>query len=241
MPAVSAHSLLPISTRREQQRAKAKTSSSPVNMELALTTSLERPYYEGRVSSGSGPRMSQTTHEIIHDTAHMSRDFSRLLVWIVGEHFEDRHLGGHKELDLCTGKHVQLLRFTVVTHLVVITRINERNKPPREILFVQPHLRYVEDENRPEVLRDLEIVGRAQRLAAEIVESELGHLARALRDCDRATPGGKLAVADDGVRWVAGSVGMEDLFHLLPIFRRKWVVINVRQRTRYTTIIYGTV
>ena len=44
IPAVSAHSLLPICTRREQQRANAKTSSSPVNIELALTTSFERPY-----------------------------------------------------------------------------------------------------------------------------------------------------------------------------------------------------
>ena len=43
IPAVSAHSLLPICTRREQQRAKAKTSSSPVNMEVALTTSVDKP------------------------------------------------------------------------------------------------------------------------------------------------------------------------------------------------------
>jgi len=43
MPAVSAHCLLPISTSLEQQRANAKISSWPVNMELEPTTSLDNP------------------------------------------------------------------------------------------------------------------------------------------------------------------------------------------------------
>ena len=42
-PAVSAHSLLPICTSREQALANANTSSSPVNMELVPTMSLESP------------------------------------------------------------------------------------------------------------------------------------------------------------------------------------------------------
>ena len=40
----SAHCIVPISTRREHARAKAKISSSPVNIELELTTPVERPY-----------------------------------------------------------------------------------------------------------------------------------------------------------------------------------------------------
>jgi len=50
-PAVSAHSLLPICTRREQARANAKTSSSPVNMEVAPTTSFDRPWSIARMIS----------------------------------------------------------------------------------------------------------------------------------------------------------------------------------------------
>ena len=42
-PAVSAHSLLPICTSREQHRANANTSSSPVNIELAPTISADKP------------------------------------------------------------------------------------------------------------------------------------------------------------------------------------------------------
>lgn len=44
--AVSAHSLLPMCTRREQARANANISSSPVNIALEPTTSGDRPCTE---------------------------------------------------------------------------------------------------------------------------------------------------------------------------------------------------
>lgn len=44
-PAVSAHSLLPICTNREHALANANTSSSPVNIELLPTTSVDKPYF----------------------------------------------------------------------------------------------------------------------------------------------------------------------------------------------------
>lgn len=45
-PAVSAHSLLPICTNREQHRANANNSSSPLKMELEMIMSPGRPYNE---------------------------------------------------------------------------------------------------------------------------------------------------------------------------------------------------
>ena len=50
-PAVSAHSLLPICTNREQHRAKANSSSSPLKMELEMTMSPGRPYSIGQTKS----------------------------------------------------------------------------------------------------------------------------------------------------------------------------------------------
>jgi hypothetical protein len=43
-PELSAHCLLPISTRREQHRANANISSSPVNIDEAPTTSAGNPW-----------------------------------------------------------------------------------------------------------------------------------------------------------------------------------------------------
>ena len=43
IPACSIHSALPIWTNREQHRANANNSSSPLNMDAAPTTSAGRP------------------------------------------------------------------------------------------------------------------------------------------------------------------------------------------------------
>lgn len=43
IPACSIHSALPIWTNREQHRANANSSSSPLNMDAAPTTSAGRP------------------------------------------------------------------------------------------------------------------------------------------------------------------------------------------------------
>jgi hypothetical protein len=84
-PAVSAHSLLPICTNREHALANANTSSSPVNIELLPTVSVDNPYFWCEVSfceivSPSSQRIvdcgtrcerKKETYQIVHYTSHM--------------------------------------------------------------------------------------------------------------------------------------------------------------------------
>jgi len=98
--AISAHSLLPISTRREQARANAKTSSSPVNIELPPTMSVDSPYGKNGVSDDWKKMTVAITDEIVHDATHMVRQVLCFNCWVIGEHLKDRHFRGHKQLRL---------------------------------------------------------------------------------------------------------------------------------------------
>lgn len=100
-PAVSAHSLLPIWTNLEQQRANAKSSSSPVNIELAPTVSLDKPCdRNARYSVSELYRgVSLTTHQIIHDTPHMCGHFVGSRVWVVRKYLEYRYFRSSDQLD----------------------------------------------------------------------------------------------------------------------------------------------
>lgn len=101
-PAVSAHSLLPIWTSREQHRANANSSSSPVNMELAPTRSLGKPWHQKRLFSLI-TKIDAKTYEVIHDAPHMVGDLPLLAIGIVREDFVYRYLGRHEELRLGIG------------------------------------------------------------------------------------------------------------------------------------------
>ena len=69
-PEVSAHSLLPICTNREQQRAKAKISSSPLNMELVPMTDSESPYRHSH-QVRSREESIEVAYQVIHDASLM--------------------------------------------------------------------------------------------------------------------------------------------------------------------------
>ena len=98
-PAVSAHSLLPIWTSREQHRANANSSSSPVNMELAPTRSLGKPWHQKRLFSLI-TKIDAKTYEVIHDAPHMVGNFPLLAIGIVGEDLVYGYLGRHEQLRL---------------------------------------------------------------------------------------------------------------------------------------------
>lgn len=71
-PAVSAHSLLPICTNREQHRAKANNSSSPLKMELEMTISPGRPYSAFKMVSPVHDTR-KIAHQVVHHLPHLVR------------------------------------------------------------------------------------------------------------------------------------------------------------------------
>jgi len=84
--------------------------------------------------------------------------------------------------------------------LCLVGRIDKENEPPRLILRVQAQLRYVHEEDGIERLGDLEVVGRAERLAAQLDELELGDGRCRERNVDLAAPDGERAMLDDFLR-----------------------------------------
>ena len=104
--------------------------------------------------------------------------------------------------------------------------INECDESPRLILLVQPHLGHVENEDGLEVLHDLQVVRRAQRHPAQLVEVELRHGARALGHDDGAPPRRELAVVLHRVGGVGGE-RLEDLVDFGFVLGGEGVVVDV--------------
>lgn len=95
-----------------------------------------------------------------------------------------------------------------------------------QILLIQPHFGHVEQEDRAKRLRDLKIVRRTHRLAAQVVEAEFGCMFRAFGDADRTAPRLKSTVVHGRVGRV-GRVRGPDLIDLLSVLFGERVIVNV--------------
>lgn len=105
------------------------------------------------------------------------------------------------------------------------------------VLLAKIHLRHVSQKYGVKSFRDLYIVCRAQRMAAELIEVELGNVAGTLRDVKSPAPDLQMSVMRNRLP-VPSRNSCKDLIHFVDIFSGEWVEVNVGESPGYSAVIW---
>lgn len=95
-------------------------------------------------------------------------------------------------------------------------------------------MRHVNEEDGLESLGDLQVVGGAERLAAQLDELELSNVRRGKGYVDLATPDGERAMLLD---WLGAGEGFEQLGHFATVMRVDGVKVDLAEGPRTFAVV----
>lgn len=145
---------------------------------------------------------------------------------------------------VCSGTRNDQRRYPGMTgvfaaHLGLVRRVDKQDEPPRHVLLVQIQLGHVRQKHRLKLLRDLEVVRRAQRLATQLHKAEFGRLPRRARDDEGPAPDAEVAVLDDLLAGRRGEA-FEQLVDLGPVFGRGGVEVDLGEGAGALAVVCGS-